>query len=67
MLFISLSKPLVQFNQAVVKLHLLNVSYWSHSPTGGGGGGGGGGGEGGYRIPVFKVVHPLKLKDIIFK
>ena len=28
MLFTSLSKPLVQFNQTVVKLHLLIVSYW---------------------------------------
>ena len=32
MLFISLSKPLVQFNQTVVKLNLLIVSYWSHTP-----------------------------------
>ena len=35
MLFISLSKSLVQFNGTVVKLHLLIVLYWSHTPAGG--------------------------------
>ena len=42
MLFISLSKPLVQFYQTVVKLRLLIVSYWSHFPATG------------YRVPAFK-------------
>ena len=53
MLFNSLSKPLVQFNQTAVKLHLLIVSYQSHSPAGGGGGGGGS------RIPAFNSHKSL--------